>query len=135
MDMIDIFKPVIVQAGLMIVILFWLAWARVGSILRGKVDMKDVAVNGWPGWIKNAGDNFGNQCELPVLFFVICIVLYLTNSVTPLTLGLAWFFVISRIIHAGIHLTFNHILTRFLVFFVGALSLTALVILTAKGVF
>ncbi len=135
MDMSDIFKPLIVQAGLMILIAFWLVWARVGSVIRGKVDMKDVAKNGWPHWIEMAGNNFKNQYELPLLFFVVCIVLFLTNSVTPLILGLAWFFVFTRIVHTLIHLTFNHIFTRFLVFFSGALSLTALVILTAKGIF
>lgn len=135
MEMTDIFKPVIVQAGLMTLIAFWLVWARVGSILRGTVDMRHVIKNGWPGWIASVGDNYKNQYELPLLFFIVCIVLFLTNSVTPLTIGLAWFFVITRIIHAIIHLTFNHITTRFLVFFAGALALTALVILTAKGVF
>ena len=135
MEQSTIFQPVIIQAGLMVLIAFWLVWARVGSVMRGKVDMRDVVKDGWQGWIKNAGDNYGNQFELPLLFFVLCTVQFLLGSVTQFTLLVAWVFVVSRIIHAGIHLTFNHIFTRFLVFFTGAISLTVLFILTAKAVF
>lgn len=129
-----IFQPMIVQASLMVIVGFWLVWARVGSVMRGKVDMKDVAKNGWQGWIKQAGDNYGNQFELPVLFFALCFILFLTNSVTSLALTVAWVFAISRVAHALIHLSFNHIMTRFSVFFIGVLSLAVLFILTARAV-
>lgn len=135
LEQTDIFQPMAVQMLLMILIGLWLVWARVGSVLRGKVDMDDVAINGWQGWIKQAGDNFDNQHQLPLLFFAVCIVLYLTKNVTDLAVTLAWVFAVSRIVHAGVHLTFNHILTRFLIFFVGVLSLAALVVLTILAVF
>ena len=135
MEQSTIFQPMVFQAGLMVLVAFWLVWARVGSVVRGKVDMRDVAKNGWQGWIKQAGDSYGNQYELPILFFVFCFILFLTNSVTPLAVGLAWFFAISRIVHAFVHLTFNHITTRFLVFFTGAIAVTGLFILTARSVF
>lgn len=135
MENIEIFKPLIVQAGLMILTAFWLVWARVGSVARGKVDMKDVAKTGWQGWIKNAGDNYSNQYEMPILFFVVCFVLFLTSSVSPLLIKLAWAFVAFRILHAAVHLTFNHILLRFFLFFSGGLILTAMFLLTAQAVF
>ena len=135
MEQTLIFQPMILQAALMVCVGYWLIWARVGSVARKKVDMKSVAQNGWQGWMKQAGDNFSNQHELPLLFFALCIILFLTNSVTHLALTLAWIFVISRIIHAFIHLSFNHIMTRFMVFFIGVLSLTGLFIITANVVF
>lgn len=130
-----IFQPMMVQAGLMILVAFWLVWARVGSIVRGKITMQDVMKTGWPGWIKKAGDNYGNQYELPVLFFALCIVLFLTNSVTPTVMTLAWVFAISRIAHALVQLSFNHIMTRFSIFFLGALCLTGIAIHAIKAVF
>ena len=130
-----IFQPMTVQTGLMVCVGFWLVWARVGSVARGKVDMKDVVKNGWQGWIKQAGDSYGNQFELPVLFFALCLILFLTNSVSPPAVMIAWAFAISRVAHALIHLSFNHIMTRFSVFFIGVLSLAALFILTARAVF
>jgi len=135
MEQSVIFQPMVLQAGLMVIVGFWLIWARVGSVARGKVDMKDVAKHGWQGWMKQAGDSYSNQYELPVLFFALCLILFLTNSVTSLAVTLAWVFAVSRIVHALIHLTFNHIMTRFSVFFIGVLSLTGLFILTARAVF
>jgi len=135
MEQSVIFQPMVLQAGLMVIVGFWLIWARVGSVARGKVDMKDVAKHGWQGWMKQAGDSYSNQYELPVLFFALCLILFLTNSVTLLAVTLAWVFAVSRIVHALIHLTFNHIMTRFSVFFIGVLSLTGLFILTARAVF
>ncbi|MEP1229941.1 MAG: MAPEG family protein [Litorimonas sp.] len=134
MEQSVIFQPMLLQATLMVLGGVWLVWARVGSAIRGKVDMKDVEENIWYGWIKNAGDNFNNQFQVPVLFFTLCFILYLTNSVTPTVVVLAWFFAISRICHALVHLTFNHVTTRFLIFFLGVLSVAALLILTIRSV-
>lgn len=131
----DIFQPMAVQMLLMLLVGIWLIWARVGSVARGKVDMRDVAKSGWQGWIKQAGDNFDNQHQLPHLFFAACFLLYLTNSVTDLTVITAWVFAMSRIAHAVVHLTFNHILTRFSIFFVGVVCLAVLFVNVAKAVF
>lgn len=135
LEQIDILQPMVAQMALMVVITVWLVWARVGSVARGKVDMRDVARDGWQGWIKQAGDNYENQFELPVLFFAACLVLYVTNNVSDHAVLVAWAFVFFRLVHAIIHLSFNHILTRFIVFFLGGLSLFALVFLCVKAVF
>ncbi|WP_371398369.1 MAPEG family protein [Fretibacter rubidus] len=130
----DIFAPMVIQMIMMILIAFWLVWARVGSVMLKKVDMRDVAKNGWQGWMKNAGDNFDNQYQLPLLFFAVCFLLYITKSVTDVSVLLAWGFVASRIAHAAVHLTVNHIMTRFIFFLIGALALTALVVQAALAV-
>ncbi len=135
MEMSEIFKPMAVQAGLMIAVTYWLAWARIGSLVRGKVTRNEVARNGWQGWIKNAGDNYSNQFEMPLLFFVVCTLLYLSQSVTPFVVLLAWAFVVLRIVHALVHLSVNIILLRFLVFFSGGIVLTILYIILVGGVF
>jgi len=120
--------PMLMQAALMIVVSFWLAWARVGSILRGKLDAKEIARTGvWPrGWIRNAGDNYSNQYEAPILFFVLCFILIQLESVTSLAVLGAWGFVGSRYVHALIHLTKNVIPLRFLAFLVGIIMLCLL---------
>ena len=64
--------------------------------------------------------NLNNQFELPVLFYVLCLALHLTNGVNYLTLALMWIFVLTRYFHAWIHLTGNNLLLRSRSFFVGA---------------
>ncbi|MEE9348178.1 MAG: MAPEG family protein [Robiginitomaculum sp.] len=126
MENSPLLTPMLVQMGLMIAIAFWLVWARVGSVVRGKVDIKDVAKDGWQGWIKNAGDNYANQYEMPTLFFAICLTFLVTHSVSPIIVTLAWVFVGFRILHALIHVTYNNINHRFLMFLISALVVTAL---------
>ena len=130
MEMNTIFGPMLAQAVLAIALGYWLVWARVGSLVRGKVKQKDIDAHGWQGWIKNAGDSFENQFEVPVIFFVLCFILYLTSNVTPLVMTLAWLFVGSRIAHALIHISVNIIPLRFLVFLFGCIIVTALLVIT-----
>jgi len=137
---LDIIAPMLVQVALMLLITLWLAWARVGSVVRGKVDMIDVAENGWQGWIKNAGDNYSNNYEAPILFFVLCFIFLIleisthVNVIGTTTVIVAWFFVVIRILHAIVHLSFNHILIRFSLFFVGIICLI-IMFLMALAVF
>ena len=133
MDATEILKPLVVQAGLMVLLTFWLGWTRASSIKKSS--MKEIAQKGWPKLAQNASDNYTNQYEMPVLFFVVGILLYLTNSVTPLAIGLAWFYVATRIIHALIHVSVNIIPYRFLAFVIGGLALTGLYILLVMAVF
>ena len=137
---LDLIAPMLTQASVMLLITLWLAWARVGSVVRGKVDLKDVAKNGWQGWIKNAGDNYSNNYEAPILFFVLSFVFLTLEFATHVSVVgspiiiVAWVFVISRILHAIVHLSFNHILLRFLLFLVGVTCLIAMLFMVI-GVF
>lgn len=67
--------------------------------------------------------NFRNLLELPVLFYVLCIYLYVTSSVDAIYLALAWAFVALRVVHSLIHCTSNTVMARFLVYAAGALAL------------
>lgn len=63
--------------------------------------------------------NFMNLLEVPVLFYVVSLTVYVTHNVTPVALALAWAFVGLRIVHTLVHLTYNNVLHR-LGFFAGA---------------
>ena len=70
-----------------------------------------------PDFIVQTGRNFNNQFEVPVLFYTAG-VLHIALGIENLAaLILAWVFVVLRYVHAVIHLTYNHILHRMLVFF------------------
>ena len=63
-----------------------------------------------------ASDNFRNLFEVPVLFYVLCISLAVTQSVTPLYLWGAWVYVALRAAHSFIHLTYNRVMHRFVAY-------------------
>ena len=64
----------------------------------------------------SAADNFRNLFEVPVLFYVLCISLAVTQSVTPLYLWGAWIYVALRTVHSFVHLTYNRVMHRFVAY-------------------
>lgn len=73
-----------------------------------------------------AADNFKNLFEMPVLFYLAVIIGILTNNVSYWLLGLAWAYVICRVIHSYIHCGYNNVFHRFKVFILSYFILAAL---------
>ena len=69
------------------------------------------------------GNAFSNQFELPVLFYVLTILEYVTHLAGIVFVVLAWLFVIFRILHACVHVTSNVVRLRGILYGVGALVL------------
>lgn len=64
-----------------------------------------------------------NHFETPVIFYVLCLLAFVTDQVGPSTIGLAWAYVGMRCIHSYVHLTSNAVLLRFRVFIASLLIL------------
>lgn len=80
----------------------------------------------WDTRTAAANDQVTNLFETPVLFYVLCLTIYVTNSVTGLTLILAWGFVLARMGHAFVHLTYNLVNHRLFAFMASLIALIAL---------
>jgi hypothetical protein len=70
--------------------------------------------------------NYMNLLELPMLFYVVGILLYVTGGASHVAMFFAWAYVALRIVHSLIHLTYNQVLHRLAAF---TLSNVALVVL------
>ncbi len=117
-----IFWPLIVQTVLIYVVYGLVSSRRIRSVKEGKASASDFRVpTVEPEPSATATRNLINQFELPLLFYVVCILLHLVNAVSYLVLLLAWLFVISRIVHAVIHTTSNRIRLRRPIFVFGFL--------------
>lgn len=73
-----------------------------------------------------ASDNFRNLFEVPVLFYVLCVLAYASQAVTPFLIGGAWAFVALRALHSLIHCTYNRVMHRFPVYVLSTLVLFAM---------
>jgi hypothetical protein len=71
-------------------------------------------------------NNLKNQFELPILFYVVSLALYVSTADNPATVALQWIFVLSRFAHSYVHITSNQLSSRRPVFLVGFFSLVAL---------
>ncbi len=70
-----------------------------------------------------AAENFSNLLEIPVLFYLLAVLLLVTESVTDTQLFLAWLFVGLRYVHSAIHVTINHVVSRWFVYLLSTLCL------------
>lgn len=79
-----------------------------------------------PESITKTTRNFNNLFEIPTLFYIVC-TLYVSLDIHSLTaLTFAWGFVLFRVAHSYIHLTYNHILHRMVTFWLSFLCVMVL---------
>ena len=76
-----------------------------------------------PEEVNYAAYNFRNLFELPVLFYAVCLYLYVTAGVDSGHVAAAWAFVGFRVLHSAIHCTINIVMARFLVYLGSAFAL------------
>jgi len=125
-----IFLPVCAQVCLTFAVWIWLYVTRLGTMKRKRIHpqvladekrsqelLKDVV---------NPSDNFENLFELPVLFYVAALVIFVTGLTDDLYILGAWAFVVFRVLHSLIHCTYNKIVHRFNAYLASSLVLWAM---------
>ena len=127
MNQIVILYPVFVQALLTFIVYGLLAVARARAI-RGMGHRRspgDLALGRvtWPEDAEKRAANQRNQFELPVLFYAVVAFALLSKGVDFLMLLLAWLFVLTRLVHAAIHVGPNKVRWRSPAFALGLLIL------------
>jgi hypothetical protein len=99
---------------------------RISEMRSKRIDAQALStVRAAAGKLENtqASDNFRNLFELPVLFYVLCIAIAVNGGSTPGLLTAAWVFVGLRALHSLIHVTYNRVMHRFLVYAASAVLL------------
>jgi hypothetical protein len=120
-----ILLPLFVEVILTFLLLFALAPLRARDFSSGVTGPEDIALRE-PNWSKRSlqvAYSFSNQFELPVLFYVLTILEYVTHLAGIVFVVLAWVFVISRLLHAYVHVTSNVVRLRGALYGVGAFVL------------
>jgi hypothetical protein len=120
-----ILLPLFVEVILTFALLFWMAPLRARDFNSGVAREDNVALRE-PNWSKQSlqvAYSFSNQFELPVLFYVLTILAFVTHHAGILFVVLAWIFVIFRILQAYVHVTSNKIRVRGAFFGVAAIAL------------
>jgi hypothetical protein len=65
-----------------------------------------------PNWSQRSlqvGYSYANQFELPILFYVLTILAWVTRDADLIFVVLAWIFVIFRYLQAYVHVTSNRV--------------------------
>ena len=106
----SIFVPLI--AFTLLVFLLWtrLGFVRISGARRGVISREYLRVGSGPEppeYVVAIHRHFSNLFEVPVLFYAVCIALFVTRAVDGLAISLAWFFVLARLVHSALVLTTN----------------------------
>jgi hypothetical protein len=116
------------QVLLTLGVLIWLGFERVPPVMRGEIAIKDIAVerDAYPLRARLLSNSFDNQFQLPVLFYVVALIMLWSGGAGGVEVGLAWLFVVSRYVHAGIHVSSNRVYHRFAMYCAGLVVLALL---------
>ncbi|UJW85673.1 MAPEG family protein [Devosia sp. SL43] len=109
------------QVFLTIAILVLMGRERVPRVMSGEIPVKDIAVDrdAYPLRARLLSNNFDNQFQLPVLFYVAGLLTLFATTPGWIDVILAWLFVASRYVHAAIHVTTNRVHMRFAAYTTG----------------
>ena len=133
----SIFMPMVALVTWTFIIMLYMAYKRwsagfAGRLKRGEFkvgESTDVPVD-----VRLAGRNFSNLFEMPVLFYVLCLAVYMAHNVTESLVAMAWMYVALRVMHSLIHGTYNKILHRFSVYALSNFLLLAMWVMFALDV-
>ncbi|ABF52910.1 MAPEG family protein [Sphingopyxis alaskensis] len=133
----SLLAPGAVLALWTIIMLGWVAVTRFSAMAKVGVDIKAAPPGGRGADLENMlppetnwkSHNYTHLCEQPTIFYAVLLFLHLSGGDTDLTRGLAWAYVVLRIIHSLWQATVNRIPVRFTIFALATLCLFALSIL------
>jgi hypothetical protein len=125
MSLQAVLLPLFVEVILTFVLMLRMGALRRADYSSGVVKADDIALREprWPARTTQAANAYANQFELPVLFYVLTILAWVTRHAGIVFVVLAWIFVICRVLQAYVHVTSNVVRYRGLFFSVGAVVL------------
>lgn len=124
----QIFGPFLAMMLLTAIVWVVLYTRRLNYIFSQRIDSQQLTIPekgaalipeevNWPSY------NFRNLFELPVLFYALCLYLFVTGSVDEIFVGSAWAYVGLRTLHSLIHCTANIVKLRFIAYMLSSIVL------------
>lgn len=115
----DIFLPALLLMFWTLTVLLVVPVRRVKAVMQRRITPQDFSHGESarvPPDVALPNRIFMNLVEVPVLFYAMVFMSYLTGLVNDVTVSLAWAYVALRFVHSGIYFTYNHVGHRALVF-------------------
>jgi hypothetical protein len=125
----QILFPMFALVSLTFGVLLMIPLARFRAASAGKVTAADFRLgesSNVPDEARLPNRNYMNLLELPVLFYVACLSLYVTHMVDATSVGIAWLYVTLRLTHSCIHLSYNNVIHRLSAFALSNVVLSVL---------
>jgi hypothetical protein len=133
-----ILHPMFALAAWTLLVLLLIPLVRARAARRREIvidDFRDGESANVPAAVRIPNRNYMNLLELPMLFYIVCLVLYVTGGASSIAIAIGWAFVAFRVVHSIIHLTYNRVLHRLAAFTAANVSLVLLWAIAAAHLF
>ena len=130
--------PILALVLWTLVIWIWMYATRIPAMQKAKIDPQEAARTrtlDLPPEIMRVSDNYNHLMEQPTIFYATAFAAQITGQADAVNVGLAWTYVVLRVVHSLIQCTVNIVVLRFAVFTLSTLALAALALRTAWAVF
>jgi hypothetical protein len=132
----NIFYPVFALLALTLAVLIRMGLARYGAVKQREADGRYYEL--YQGEelprLRVLSRHYSNLLETPPLFYIACIIAFITGQQGLPVIVLAWAYVALRFLHTFIHLGGNVVVNRFRVFVLSVLVLVALLVVLFVGI-
>jgi hypothetical protein len=127
--------PVVALAIWSLIMLIWLYATRIPAMGKAKLKPGQATKSDMEALPSaNVANNYNHLMEQPTIFYALCFALQFIGQAHEINIGLAWLYVVIRIVHSLVQATVNIILVRFAIFMAGSIVLMMLAVHAAIGV-
>lgn len=123
--------PVLALVLWSLVMWIWLYATRIPAMQKAKINPQQAAIDRelklppqamWPA------DNYNHLMEQPTIYYATCLAAQLAGTTDAINIGLAWLYVVLRVIHSLVQATVNLVTLRFTIFSISSIVLAILAV-------
>ena len=123
-----IFLPMLATMTLTAIVWFYMYARRIPAMRRAGVSVQtyttpDTVTEHLPDEVNYSANNLKNLFEVPILYYGLCLYLFVSGNVDTAYVIAAWLFFLLRLFHSIVHCTKNIVMLRFYLYSGAALAL------------
>lgn len=133
-------SPVLALISWTAIMWVWLYATRIPAMKAARIEPNTARHpgSGWnekmPAAARGIADNYNHLHEQPTIFYALMFYLALTGGSDSIAAGIAWAYVVLRIVHSLVQAVVGDVMLRFGVFVLASLTLFALLAKALLGV-
>lgn len=134
---VDFLRPVVALVLWTFVMWTWMYATRIPAIRRARMKLDANLPNGeqmesLPPPVRWKADNYNHLFEQPTVFYAVALAFAVVvdkgGADVGIDVGIAWAYVVARVVHSVFQATINKIEVRFALFVIASLILLALTV-------
>ena len=114
-----IIYPLIAMIFLTIIVGVQLLYCNTKAVLNREVDIRHFRLfnSKIPKNLQSISQHYKNMFEMPILFYILCILLIINNNYSQFDVIIAWGYVLFRLLHSLTRISNRNVNLRFGFFF------------------